>query len=357
MTTLSQVAGITRKGVFIVGGLFGLLIVLSLAVELSSAIRNRFFPAPPPPPSGTYGKLPPLTFPQSQDVSDISFSINTISGYLPTFPDRAKVFQFQKPQLTLLSTDNATQLASTLGFTAAPVQKSPTVLDFQQTDPFAADLSIDTDSFNFTLTSNFLTTQGNASLSALPTDQAQSTATNFFTAAGDLPSTIDQSKTQVQGFMYDSNNNLIAADKPEDTQVAVVNFLNEDMDQLSTVYPNNNKTNVHATVATVNGSPTVIEAQNWQFPLMPDQNATYPIKTAQQAFNDLQKGNAYVAQYDGKSTAESITNVQLAYYVPNDTYPYLVPVVVFSNDNFMAYVSAISDSWISSGSASLGSPQ
>ena len=357
MTTLSRVAAFTRKGIFIGGGIFGGLLVIALLIMIGTAIKNKFFPTPPAPPTVAYGQLPPIPFPSSAPTQNVSFYIDTISGFLPSFTDRQVVYKINQPQTNLLSYQKAKDLASALGFTDTPTQKSDTVFSFASTNPFPATFTVAIDSFNFTLDSTYLATANIASLAAIPVGQAPTVAQTFFDTANALGDSVDLTKTQTTNRMYDPTGTLIPADKPDDTQVAIVDFVHPDMNNLPAVYAHPPRTNLTAVVVSVNGKPTVIQANKFTYDLVSDVTATYPLKSAQQAFDELQKGKAYIAQYDGKSTSVPIKNVKLAYYFPDTSYGYVVPVVVFSSDTFVAYVNAVADNWVSSSSASLSSPQ
>ncbi|MCL5432856.1 MAG: hypothetical protein M1524_01950, partial [Patescibacteria group bacterium] len=75
--------------------------------------------------------------------------------------------------------------------------------------------------------------------------------------------------------------------------------------------------------------------------------ATYPIKTADESFSDLQRGDAYIVSYDGTDPNIKIKNVYLGYYLGDTEQDYLMPIVVFEgNDNFVAFISAIKNEWL-----------
>ena len=74
--------------------------------------------------------------------------------------------------------------------------------------------------------------------------------------------------------------------------------------------------------------------------------ATYPIKTTTQAFDELQKGKAYIARYYGTSRGIAIQKMYLANFMSEEDQEYVQPVIVFEGkDGFMAYLPAIDSSW------------
>ena len=79
----------------------------------------------------------------------------------------------------------------------------------------------------------------------------------------------------------------------------------------------------------------------------PETEATYPIKTAEEAFEELKNGKAFIASYNGSATDIAITNVFLTYYLGEQPQEYLMPLIVFQGDNgFLAYISAVRDEWV-----------
>ena len=79
-----------------------------------------------------------------------------------------------------------------------------------------------------------------------------------------------------------------------------------------------------------------------------DEKETYPIKTADKAFEELQQGKAFIASYEGEDKNISIKKISLGYYIEDERQLYLTPIYVFfGNDNFLAYITAVTDEWLS----------
>ena len=77
-----------------------------------------------------------------------------------------------------------------------------------------------------------------------------------------------------------------------------------------------------------------------------DESATYPIKTAGQALEELKNGKAYIATHTNTDTKVLIKNVYLGLYSEGRLQQYLTPVIVFEGNNeFIAFVPAITDEW------------
>jgi hypothetical protein len=74
--------------------------------------------------------------------------------------------------------------------------------------------------------------------------------------------------------------------------------------------------------------------------------STYPIKTTEEAWNELKAGNYWPAS-DVNGIDVAINNVYLAYFEPVSLTNYLQPIYVFEgNQDFVAYVPAITDKYI-----------
>lgn len=118
---------------------------------------------------------------------------------------------------------------------------------------------------------------------------------------------------------------------------------------LPIVYPQPPYSTMNFLVSTYNANPEIVGANfAYQKPLIDETNqATYPIKTAEEAFEELQQGKGYVAAYFGTENNIAITDAYLAYYLGDLTQKYIMPVIVFEGNNgFFGYISAIRDDWI-----------
>ena len=80
------------------------------------------------------------------------------------------------------------------------------------------------------------------------------------------------------------------------------------------------------------------------FPVNYDRIETYPLKTAAEAWQELQNGSGYVASLEDGVTDIVIRQVELGYYDAFDKQPYMQPIFIFRGDNeFVGYVQAVRD--------------
>ena len=347
MLTLSDASYDTKEimkwGGLIIAGLVILIVIIRMLLIAKEAI----FPTPPPKPTVLFGKLDAQVFPQNVTDQSLTYSVNTLSGYLPVLADQAKVFTIQTFTPDLLDLSRAKQAAAGASFTKDPSKISDTL--FEWTNPSTTDvttnLTMDIVTDNFNITSNYLSNTNYISTLQGFTDQnsALNDAQGFLTSINSLPSDIDLTKTQTNLFSL-KNGSLTPIIKLLDAQAIRVIFHQKDIETLPIYYENPNSSNINVLVDANN---KILEADYIHQTAVTDNFSTYPLKTTEQAFAELQQGKAYIAFDDITSKDIAINNVFLAYYIGSQPQKYLMPIIVFAKDNdFFAYVSAVTDVWI-----------
>jgi len=347
MTTLHRVTEATKK--IGIGFTIGILciIFLILSFRLFVTVKESIFPTPLAPPTVTFGKLPKIVFPPTTS-QPLTVSLNTVSGSLPTLDDRVIVYKLQLPQVSFSSIDKAKTIAATNNFLGDPTPISDTIYQWNNTNPTQS-FTLNIQTFDFSFTSAYLsypivlsgTNLGN------PSDAIVATTNYFTNYHGSLPSDIDTSKTQTSLFAI-QNNLLVPASSLSDAQVIRVDFYQSDINKLPLYYPHYPASLISAFVASGDSAQEVVGATFVHKTVNPDSNATYPTKTAQEGYDELKKGEAFIANYDTPDKPVVIRKVSLGYYISDDPgQEYLMPIIVFQGDhNFYAYVSAIKNEWI-----------
>ena len=300
--------------------------------------------APPPPPTVAFGKLPPIVFPESKVQKKLSFAIDTLTGSLPGFSDRATINSITQPQPNILALSRAQQRVENSGFLSSGNALSTSVYQWDETDSqtqLSRTLIANILTFNFTMTSSFLSNEEVIKAESLPQEQeAIDLAKQFFTDLSSYPQDIDESKTTTALFAI-QDGTLVPADSFSDAQIVRVDFFQKDVNQSPLMYPNYPESTINAYVGSGGFNGQVVQAEFIHHPIS-DIIATYPIKTAQEAFDDLQKGQGYIVSYGGSGTKVGITKVYLGYYAGRLDQNYLMPIAVFEGkDNFLAYVSSV----------------
>lgn len=120
-----------------------------------------------------------------------------------------------------------------------------------------------------------------------------------------------------------------------------LNLWQDDIDKTPIVTPDFKKGLIKATAINNRNADLKYIALDYIFwPIDMNNFGTYPIKTPQEAFEELKNGDGFIAVEPRTSTV-SITKVYLAYYLTEQYSNYLQPVYVFEGPGFAAIVPAI----------------
>jgi hypothetical protein len=349
------------KGILITGGIIITIILIVNIVRIASKI---LYPPPPEFPTVAFGKLSPIAFPDASVKDSFTYSLNTLSGKLPTLPDKVQVYKINKPSVMLLNVDNARGKVAEIGFVNDPKKQyhelalTPTKFQWQiVTSDLFRTIIMDTNTYNFKLTTSYRTYQPLLTQTFLSDEtSAKDVAKSFLQNMSLYTDDIDEVKTKAQSLML-KDGVLVPADNSSDTQIMRVDLYQKDIDKLPIYYPTYPFSLLYFLImARASNTDDVLEA-NFYHQTVATESATYPIKTAQEAYDDLAAGKAFVSNYFGTDQSISITDISLGYYLGETDQKYVMPVIVFQNtqnkDNFFAFVSAIKDTCLTNNSASI----
>lgn len=327
-----------------------LLIILGILIGMFLLIRGLFFikelisPTPPPAPTVTFGKIPKPYFPQGIK-KEFKFTIDTLSGELPQFPDRSKVYKLGKSEPDILAVERMSEKAVSLGFSQEAEQLSENV--YRWRDPTSPNriLVVNVLLGEFNLSSDYIFSEGLLNNQGVISETSSiNTAKDFLLSMGLYPQDLDETKTKTIPLKIDGGS-LYEVKKPSETKIINIHFYQKDVDELPIVYSLGSGSSMQLTVAGGNQKEEVIDGRYF-YQNRTEESATYPIITSEKAYDELKKGNAFIASHEGTDTNIVIKKVYLAYYSPGKIQDYLTPVVVFEGkDNFFAYVPAINQQW------------
>lgn len=323
-----------------------ILAILFLVVYLGTVIKEKISPSPNPPPTVSFGKLNQIEFPPSREKEGFKYTIDTLTGKLPEFPDRTKIYKFSPGRVDFLSLEKAKEKVSVLGFKNKESFIAENTYEWIEREPLLRKISYNILSSDFVFSTSFLTDPIVESGTNLPTDdEAIGIAKRFFESQSSFPKDIDETKTKIALFSI-KNYTLIPADEIQKAKIIRIDFFQKDIDGLPIYYPNFMFSTINALIAGGQNAPQVVEA-SFSYHYISNDSATYPIKSSSQAFEELKREKAIIISYSGKTTDILIKNVFLAYYLDQKNQKHLMPIIVFEgNDDFVAYVSAVKDEWI-----------
>ena len=155
MPALKNVTKETRLILKWGGFILGSLILISIFIRGWTWVNNFFHPPQPALLSVSFGKLSPPIFPNNNKQAKIIFSIDTLTGILPTFSNQVKVYKstFQKP--TLLAFANTQKKVANLGFNSQPTPISADAYQWQTQEPIAKKITVNIYTLDFNLSSSF----------------------------------------------------------------------------------------------------------------------------------------------------------------------------------------------------------
>lgn len=347
MASLTEASILTRKIVRYGLYLIILIIIARIALYFGKGIYERYFPPEPPKATVAFGKLPLLPFPQKTVPADLAYKLETTDGQLPAFPEFVPVYEMPQAQSSIAGLDAAKQKASAMGFNTDGrliVENVPNVYLFRKNDK-PANFTINIITGVFSISYDLASDPSVLSTTPLGPTQAVNNAQNFLTRIGLVESDLTGAATTE--FLRVEKGRFISASSLSEAQITKVNLFRKnygDKDSIRAVTPDMPESNVWAMFAGV--SNEVIAAEYHYFPLNVKKNGTYPIKTAEQAFQDLKDGRGYIANSGNRGSTNEVTirKVYLGYYDAGQYQPYYQPVVVFEGDgNFWAYVPAVND--------------
>lgn len=345
MTRLTQVSIITRKTIrYFLYSIIG-IIILRGAILGAIRVYRHFFPPPPPPPTVAFGKMPKLPFPQKDVPSNLQFRLETATGSLPNLPYLAKVFYMPKVSPTLLSLDYAQKKAINLGFDGEQNQITETVYSFKNSK-YPSDLKISIATGVFSISYNLAEDPSPLNKKPPAPEIAATKARSFLSRANLLAKDLS-GPTKTEPVRLEGTK-IIGAVSLSDANFVKVNFFRKDYDEYPAVTPDPNEANVWLIVSgDSQREKEIIAGEYHYFAVDETKYATYPIKTAQQAWDELVAQKAYIASL-GENQDQQITirRIYLAYYDAGVQTSFYQPVIVFEGDrNFKAYLPAIVDQY------------
>lgn len=341
---LTQVAIKTRKVVrFGVYFVFGFL-VLRFAFNMALNLKNTFFPKPPPPPTVGFDVLPRISFPvQNQNLPDLQYAIETPSGSLPTLPEQTRVYYMPRSQPSLNSVDQSRAIAARLGFNPNSEKISETVYEYSHTSkPSTLTMNIiwQTFSIAYNLAADISPLNSNP-----PTaPEALAIATSLLKRADIFYPQLEEG-TSSHEFLQIESQKLVKAISLSEANLTKINIYRKSFGTEDNPIPNvtadPNESNVWFILS---GSKDIIAAEYHFYQVDEETYHTYPLKTAEQALEELQQNKAFIASLGTNPEGNIIIrDIYLAYYDPDLPSQFYQPVIVFEGDGgFVAYVPAVS---------------
>lgn len=345
MATLHGTTELAKKTIKWISISLASLLVLFLLLQMLLFVKNMLFPKAPPPPTVTFGALPPIVFPESVKTPKLTYSVETVSGNLPVIPSTAKVHKISLDSPNLLALEKARAKVGNVGFSDPERKLSDTEYTWDSTtNLLQKNIIMSTLTFNFRLTSDYTTYPPLQVLGGISSEEsAKDEANRFFESIEAFPVDIDDTQTRTE-LLTLKQDTFFPATSLSNANVVRVDFYQKNWDSLPIYYPNPPDSTINALVAP---DSEILEA-NFFHQTIAEKAATYPLKTVSEAFEELKKGSAYIGRYKTDTEEIKITDAFLAYYLGDAQQEYMMPIIIFKStgDSFYAYVSAVRSEWI-----------
>jgi len=294
-------------------------------------------------PDTRFGPLPALDFPQSSvSTSNFSYSLDTTTGGLPKvgsdpgFDKIVKVYFVVQTFATFLSPDRSQTLAEKFNITAVPEILSETKYKFIDQDK---SLLVDLDSGNFSYTNEATTSED------IPLDSDDKLISDFkqiLSQIGTKNDNLLQGMAKVN-LLKTSGTKFAVTKERSEAQAAQISLWPAAIDNKLIYTASLDESLVRAIVwGKADKIDSYLSLDFIYYPIDTTTWATYSIKEAETAFDDLKKGKGVVVVESDKPQV-SITSVSLGYYLSENYSPYLQPIYIFEGPNFVAYVPAITN--------------
>ncbi|KKR10077.1 MAG: hypothetical protein UT38_C0016G0004 [Microgenomates group bacterium GW2011_GWA2_39_19] len=319
-----------------------------LALNIGNAVYLQLFPPPPAPPTVSFGRLPTLYFPEKIGLPTFSYTLQTATSELPIFPTTTNVYFIPPRTASFLSLDEASKIAQYLGFSQKGEELTDTIYRFSKTES-SATLDVNIINKTFSISFNLTKTPELLTLHPSSTNDAQSAVLAFLKQSNLLTLDLENGEKTFE-FLKTDPPDLSTVSSLSEANFIRVNLFRQQYDDLPVLTANRKRGNVWFLVTGDRSSyKQIIAGEYHYFAIDSASKSTYPIKTAQQAWEDLNAGRAFIAQYPEKGNKITVRKIYLAYYDSKQPQGFMQPIVVFEGDGgFSAYVPAVTGDYYGS---------
>lgn len=350
MASLTETAHYTRRAITLLIVAFIGYFVLRASFNGAKAVWQKLRPPPPPPPTVAFGKLHQIEFSARENPPELSFRLETIEGGLPSLPTVGKVYFMPKKEPGFLDSERAIQKASLMGFSGQPEKVSEVFYRWQNNTEPITKLEMNINNENFYFYYPYKENPSLANQKNLPAaDQAVEEAKNFLQSKGYLSADLANGPAETSYLRFVPPD-LFPAVSFSEANFIRVNLFWANLDEMRILTPNPKDSLVSFLLSgSRDAKQRIVEIKFTNFPIDQENLATYPLKSAETAWQELQSGQGYIANLGNNQEGKIIIRkVSLAYYDSGEeTQTFLQPIYFFEGDrDFIGYVAAIDPQWL-----------
>jgi hypothetical protein len=349
MTSLTETAYYTRRTInWIILGVVA-YIILRIVFGIILLILAALYPPKPPLPNHAFNKLPAIQFPQQATPSGkLTFQLQTIEGTVPEASTSAIVYFMPKAAPNLLALNQAQKFADNLMLDPTPIQETKSIYRFNDSQLPLRTLRFDIVSSNFILRYAFERDLSIFNEKKLPQVEVAKQETLDLLRQFSLKHDDLNDSSIVVSFFKLLGDQLISASSLSQSDAVRVDMFRKPIGNMNLFTPMPDQGAISVVISgSTNPQKHIIQFAYTYWPVDYQTIATYPLKTSNLAWTELQQGRGFIARYPISSTMATVRNVYLGYYDSYDAQNYLQPIFVFEGDNgFLGYVPAVDSQWI-----------
>lgn len=348
MATLTETAKTARKTIKIGGLLIGAFVLMKVGVFVYENFIKVVAPPPQAPPTVTFGKIPSINFPEKLHP-ELTLRLETPSGGTPNLGDRATVFLMPTFRSHFGALDEANQTAKLMGFNQAPKEITERRFKWESDEFLPSTLEMDIINNSFMMKRNWQADPTILSDKQLPGKEQTAIETKtFLRQAGLMNDELSTARIEISYLTFSAGQYQKAVSLSE-ADFVQADLFRADIDEKKVMTQEPEKGVVRLIFSgSREAQKKVIQVEYNYFPTEINQSGTYPIKTASQAWRELQTRQGYIASI-GENTGGvvAIRRIYLSYYDNETPQGFLMPIIVFEGDNgFYGYVQAVTNEYL-----------
>ncbi len=298
-----------------------------------------------------FGKLGRPRIKNKIEKTYFKYTLDNIEGEPVTATLAAKIFLIPPTRPRLSFKQRVYDMAKALGFEGIDLSKK---FNYKNNHTVVFDdgkkiVEIDIANFNFTYELKYHGREDLFTGDYIPGEETiKNKSIDFLTLLNRYPDELTRGKKAITYLRISPlTDNIEVVSRPEDANAVEVDFYRPNIDEYKFVTPKYFTSQNYVVFAFKSETFVPIKAQIKFFEKSNTEIGIYPLKTGDQAWQELRKGNAIVVASPLNKVDIVIKDMFLAYLDPDIYQKYIQPVYVFvGRDNFVGYVPAVSNDYL-----------
>lgn len=289
-----------------------------------------------------FGPVPPPDLSQATSSAGYKFTLDTIEGVPVTATGSAAVYFLPEAPTRFGYREKIYLMAKTFGFDTTTISHALSVKEASFSDG-TAELTIDIGTFNFRYVNNIEINSLITGSINLSKTEILNKVTDFLRSTGRYPDELARGTTNVIYLKYDPRiRDFVNVERVYEASAVEVDFYRPSINNLPIATPRFFNSQNFVVMDLKEGEPRIIRAQMSFFEKSEEQFGVYPLKSGEEAWQELNNGQGLIVAGTRGVKNIIIKKMFIAYLDPTEYQSYLQPIYVFLGENdFVAYVPAV----------------